>query len=498
MDSYEELHAGELRRLEDMAARLLQGQLTTPQALWAFEIELAHYQIELQDKLAQAQKSQNELQQQVIARAKARVGDWKAEIQALQHEIKYLDNTMAIFGYARTLARQLGDALAWIMLGMDERHIIPLTKNQPVPSTTKGLGLKGMLFTAEWLANAGAGFPIIHDITHCLRVGDITFILPPEEPFTIEVKTRLIGREENIAHLQVEWYAPAEAPRWKTIEAKLRQRPLEITELDEQQPARARKRRTPDAQLGRQLSRMHKSRVLQTAQPGVVWEDSGHNQIVLQSSLSASAYHGNIIRELAQEAKVSGFASQVVDDALVYVAVYTPTPHVHPYEQDGSPLPYGEKLQASLNAIVPRCAVAEQNHLWFGTSYAYLLGDVPVSIRPFFLYPLPLDLIMDLMWGRLAVIIYVNLGKLVEAIERSGLRTQVPTSPEEFKRQFLPIWTQVDLPNGMRSIGHLAGLPWEFAAKMAYEFLGVDGFVTLAVQAVEALLEAARSKSISV
>jgi hypothetical protein len=52
-----------------------------------------------------------------------------------------------------------------------------------------------MIAIAETLGSRGWGFPLLHDITDCLRVGDISFIKTGHAIRTVEVKTRLIDKE---------------------------------------------------------------------------------------------------------------------------------------------------------------------------------------------------------------------------------------------------------------------------------------------------------------
>jgi hypothetical protein len=50
-----------------------------------------------------------------------------------------------------------------------------------------------MLLMARYLAGQDWGFPLIHDITDCLRIGDVTYVRIPENSersyTTVEVKT---------------------------------------------------------------------------------------------------------------------------------------------------------------------------------------------------------------------------------------------------------------------------------------------------------------------
>lgn len=57
--------------------------------------------------------------------------------------------------------------------------------------------LTSITASAAWLqlppvlSERGWGFPILHDITQILRIGDIAFVQPHGEPRTVEIKTRL-------------------------------------------------------------------------------------------------------------------------------------------------------------------------------------------------------------------------------------------------------------------------------------------------------------------
>ena len=94
-------------------------------------------------------------------------------------------------------ARRLGDALAWVLLGLDRQYIYPLARNNPVPIPMDVHGSRGVQAIAEALAGAEWGFPLLHDITDCLRIGDLTFVRPTAEHTTIEVKTRLVGKRRE-------------------------------------------------------------------------------------------------------------------------------------------------------------------------------------------------------------------------------------------------------------------------------------------------------------
>jgi hypothetical protein len=75
-----------------------------------------------------------------------------------------------------------------------KKLIEPLSPNERIHVTPDGHGSRGMLIAARHQANQGLGFPLIHDITGCLRIGDVAFIRVSEgserEYETVEIKTR--------------------------------------------------------------------------------------------------------------------------------------------------------------------------------------------------------------------------------------------------------------------------------------------------------------------
>ena len=346
-----------------------------------------------------------------------------------------------------------------------------------------------MLAAAEIYANAGAGFPIIHDITNCLRVGDITFVHPDDEPITIEVKTHVINREGNTAHISVETYTTAGTERWKPIH-------LEITDplLDKKV---IRKPMNPsNRRLDKQLERMSRAIIVQTAlrtaQSGELIDVRGEGHLLVRPKLDSHAHHWDVMRELTIKAKANGYASCVVDDAFVYVATYTDPPKIYPWSRSTN-TPFGEILRAEdIGDKFPMCSETDHNCIWFETTWRYFSDkpsdNVPPSIRPFFLYPIPLDLLIDIMWGRLAVMVVVNLGKLVEAVENSGFTARLPKDEE-----FIGVSTKVNLSDGNQVEIHLGSLHM-LGMKIVFEFLSVKGFVDIVSQMVNDAAELVKTK----
>lgn len=89
------------------------------------------------------------------------------------------------------VARQLrciGDALAWRVFGFQRRYILALCRNDP-PGVMAGK--KGLIAERERVDQAWKDcgqFAIMHDLTNCLRIGDVT-IFTADGPEVIEVKS---------------------------------------------------------------------------------------------------------------------------------------------------------------------------------------------------------------------------------------------------------------------------------------------------------------------
>lgn len=84
--------------------------------------------------------------------------------------------------------RAVGDALAWRVSGYDRRYVIALSSNDsPGPMAGKS-GLPHELGAAVDLRNRGS-LGLLHDLTNCLRIGDITEFKPDGSRLLYEIKS---------------------------------------------------------------------------------------------------------------------------------------------------------------------------------------------------------------------------------------------------------------------------------------------------------------------
>ncbi|MET8134116.1 hypothetical protein ABZV24_19530 [Streptomyces sp. NPDC005251] len=90
------------------------------------------------------------------------------------------------------LARQLrsvGDALAWRVFGFHRPFILALCRNDSPGLMYGKAGLRAELDHVERAFKEDGAFALLHDLTNCLRIGDITVWDGVHPPRTEEIKT---------------------------------------------------------------------------------------------------------------------------------------------------------------------------------------------------------------------------------------------------------------------------------------------------------------------
>jgi hypothetical protein len=508
MDEYTELFNKQIGRVEELAGRLLFHRFESAQDLWAIQIDLARLQIELREEVSKERVIQRDTNAKISDTAKRQEADWKTTIQGHQAEVKRSEVRVSIHEHALDLSKQIGDTIAWLFLRGDENRIRTLAGNQPNPPIPKGVSLQAMLAVAEGYANAGAGFPLIHDITNCLRVGDLTFVDFPgdefDEPLTVEVKTKTLSVEGDVANLRVSVYAAAHSPKFVAVTDRLRKVSVESQEPtgDGEQSKEGEegksppKRRKPDLRLGRQIKRMSRVKSLLSARPNEPIKELGQDTLrvpylPIEVMMRPHQFHWDVVRELAERAKAEGCAVRAVDDAFFYVATYTDTATLYPWSRNIE-LPFADKWAELAKAAFPRCADTEQNHICFMSTWDYLFGRAPRHVRPFLLYELSPEMRIDILRRRLTIIVFINIGKLVEALHGvKGLSARVPKDGSELMKLFIPATYEQPLPDGSKILIRGVNLN-EFAAKVAFEFLSLEGFVECVSHALKTVADAAK------
>jgi hypothetical protein len=85
--------------------------------------------------------------------------------------------------------RCVGDALAWRLFSFERRNIIALCQNAPPGVWAGKSGAAAELDAVEQAYRQDGQFAILHDMTNCLRIGDVTVFRSDGSRETIEVKS---------------------------------------------------------------------------------------------------------------------------------------------------------------------------------------------------------------------------------------------------------------------------------------------------------------------
>jgi hypothetical protein len=131
-----------LRRLERLVRTLIGTRFESAQDIWQLQLDLLQLQRDVQASISATKKR---------ARSDPTA---RADLESLR--------------VARWHARRFGDAIAWLLLGLNRQLIYPLAQNEPTAVVPDDHGSRGVIAIATALSNDGWGFPLLHDITDCL------------------------------------------------------------------------------------------------------------------------------------------------------------------------------------------------------------------------------------------------------------------------------------------------------------------------------------------
>lgn len=375
--------ASSFRVVEKLAKRLLRFEFSSGNELFAWQTQLLELQQSIQAKIS---NEQDKLRSERDA----------AELASLRS--------------CRWHARHLGDAWAWLMLGADRQVLHPLGENSPVPIPEEHYGTKGAQVLAEGLATRGWGFPVLHDVTDCLRIGDITFVRPDRVPrnVTVEVKTRYVGEGVGPDGTTVGEYEatvmsqadidPETGNVVRNVNLSRRPKPVGSRRVD------------------RQVERMRQAALKSSAPADGLIEglDTPVYNLRLESK---SLDHMKVLRALIREARSAGVAQRCVDDAFYYLVMYSPdgvsSADVTGWDltalQDSSFLRCSDPLESSV--VVHTIPVQDRRSA--------------ITVVPYFLWSVPRRAVLDVLQGRLMITVLVNQGKVCDRLRAEGLQLRV-------------------------------------------------------------------------
>lgn len=244
--------------------------------------------------------------------------DVQAEISRLRGSRSYDLRDLEELRSALWEARRLGDAFAWLTFGLKKQLIVPLGANEPVPVPPDDDALLGFKTAVRGLASPELGFPVLHDITDCLRIGDITYVNPDGDPVTLEVKTRIEAAEPQAGGLTRKSFSVSFLGHGRNVTLPTRIRTEDGMDSALQHglpPSAFRVRRAQ-----RQVERMATAWDRQFAPEGL----RGTDDPVLVMNVRAGSTDGtDELRRIVRLARRHGFAFAKVNHSEVVYAFYS-------------------------------------------------------------------------------------------------------------------------------------------------------------------------------
>ena len=425
------------KRLERLVRTLIGRRFRTARDLWRLQTRLLTLQRDIQGSISELKRSRGS-------------ADELEELRSV-----------------RWHARRFGDAIAWTLLGLDRQYIYPLARNSPVPIPLDVHGTRGVQAIAEGLAGDW-GFPLLHDITDCLRIGDITFVCPGAEHTTVEVKTKLV-REHRATKGRATFEYQA------TVVSLSQPPPLAVAREDDggSGPTGLAIPPKPNGRFERQLGRMEVARRHQTAEHGTVNEIDG-SPVISLAATAGGGDHAEVLKRLVRLARRRGYAGEGVDGTFFYAALY---------DRNGiDPLRLSDTLSSLTSNLVASGIFFEddpsRNSLVI-FSVPSPEGRGPQLHLPYYLLPLPQTAVIDMLLGRLMIFNLVNSGRVVAALESAGFEVRVPTGRNDLSGDSLVVRMHVEGDRGERYAAEWRNLTMHLN-EMTMEFKPVQYIVDIA------------------
>lgn len=436
------------RRLERLIHLLLGKKWRNGGVLWKLQTDLLALQHDIQKEIS-------------YRKSFAQRADGREVLRELQQ--------------LRWNARRFGDAIAWLFLGMNRQFIDPLAENKRVPiAESVDHGLRGMLALCQVASEQGWGFPLLHDITDSLRIGDITFIKPGNDFATIEVKTKLIEetRSPDVAHFQYE--VTALAPAVEGIDQRIKSVVTTATREGVPMPPRLR--------VERQLKRMSRARKLQDTPLDSLIEFDEEPPLLTASFVAPRSDQFTTFARVLRRARRFGYASGSADNGIFYTAFYSP---------DGEPREIIDK--SSFRDDLKTSGFMRPSGEGVNTAHMFTLPTMQSPQRaslymPMYLYSIPRASIIDLINGRLVAVIAVNMGFVADALERAGFTIRDDSGRLDIQDGKVRVFRRVNIPEIGPVNMEITGL-WYYLEEMVYDFHSTRFFVDMANKIVKNLAQ---------
>ncbi len=487
-DTYVAMYDAHLARLESLVRRLLPLEKLALLDPWALQLELLDYHFELQMAIKAENDAKAVIGARIVGFARSGQGDVNEQsLRSLQGRLDGIKHRIEIHNHVLRLARCIGDAVAWLVLGHNRRYIVLHAENAPHGNVPPRESVVAMVETAKGLSSR-YGYPILHDLTNWLRIGDLTFVSTDGQPICYEVKAQqpidVEGGKLYVMSAEGFSMAPDSStttPPEVALDEPFDKQVDQVTEeslLNDVMPRRV-----------RQLRRMHDARVLFDAEPNTTVSVRGQDRMMGAYPRGDGDYHFDVMNQVVNAAMRDNYSSCVVDDALLYFAVRTDKPVWYPW-QARQDLPHCDQLVA--DALVgglwdPKGHDTLYTHL--GGTWEHLGGGLPPHVKPFLLYQyLPLEAKVEILHGRLTVGVWLDLRRVYEALVAIGVDARLPANSDEVNVALIPVSVTTTLPDGRRIIRDLDVVRW-LGWELIHHCLSLPAFAREVEQIVEQVAE---------
>jgi hypothetical protein len=173
---------------------LYQAQLWIIRDLLSLEKSLKDCRISISDFRAKASSIAIETR----TLGKSLDSNQKREVELLFKDAEEYSIAVQILRYGRWMYRYVGDGIAWRAFGYNRKVIRALGDKEPVPFISKKEGIdKEILFFKAIRRLGRQWFPLMHDLTNCVRTADISIFKKGKLYEIKELKIRKLP--DNIA-----------------------------------------------------------------------------------------------------------------------------------------------------------------------------------------------------------------------------------------------------------------------------------------------------------
>ena len=432
------------KRLRCAVSQLVRAEFDAADGLYGYQMSLLDLLIDVQ----------------------AAIGQQKAEPASGARASK-----LAELRFLRAQTYELGNAFAWVVLGLNRRAIGAMRMNRQAPAPKRDASLEGVKVIAGHLAGKGYGFPLIHDITSCLRIGDVTFVDAAQTPpslWTCEIKTSerpgKPGDPPGTKRLEIQVLSTSRPPAHAS--GGSRARPLS------QSPAK----RKADRRIERQMSRMRKAHAHLGAAVDQVVEIGGERHFVhLQQSKTER--HVGTVNKAALAALDHGTSVVQLEPGVVLAAW-----RIEDGDEPGGPwmkesvIRLGELLNPASNE-------PDGISLHF---FPDKEAQGHLDVTPYHLLGLDEEVVARIATGGLLLVLAVRVSMVYSALERAGLAV-TSNGMHDLSGDNMYVSRTIGTPLGEAVAQmHLAGMAWE----ALHEFQTLDSLARRVAETLDAVTDA--------